>query len=403
MTRTESKPEGAVAAIAAILDRAVAGGEILGAVVSVDRGGDVRTLTAGTRDRVAGEPMRPDTLFRTASITKPVTAAAVMALVEEGVLALDAPVDRWLPELADRRVLRSLSGPVDDTVPARRPITVRDLLACTMGLGAIWGDPDAVPLVRRIAAAGLDPSAGPFPGSADDYVRALATLPLAAHPGERWLYHTGLDVAGVLVARATGRSFGAVLRERILDPVGMGDTGFRVDPAARDRVATCYRRDASGTLVPVDAGYGADPVTSTGMEAGGGGLVSTAPDMGAFMRMLLDRGVARGRRVLAAESVAAMTTDQIPADVKAVSPFFPDFWATNGWGLGIGIVVAPDRVSPVPGRFGWWGGTGTAAFADPATDTVVVVMTQRMMAAADDARLSAEILTAAFRNAGATP
>lgn len=385
------------ARIAGALDAEVAAGAVPGLVALVARGEAVHVHVAGVRDLATGAPMRRDTIFAVASIGKPLTAAAALALVEDGVLGLDEPVDRWLPELANRRVLRSLESPLDDTLPATRPITLRDLLTMRMGLGAVFADPATSPLLRRMAELELAPGPRLFGHGPDEFMRRLGTLPLVHQPGERWLYHTGLDVAGVLIARATGMSLGAFQKKRLFEPLGMADTGFFVPPEKAARLATVYARDrATGRLAVWNPASGASFAELPAFEAGGGGHVSTVDDFLAFGRMLLGHGTVRGRRILSEASVAAMLTDQITPAQKSASPFFRGFWDSHGWGLGIGLVTAPDAISPTPGRFGWWGGFGTTFWCDPATGTVALLFTQRMMGGPDDAAISNDFLRRAF-------
>jgi CubicO group peptidase (beta-lactamase class C family) len=211
--------------------------------------------------------MTRDTGFAVASAGKLLIAVSVLQLVEDSVLHLDAPVDRWLPELRDRRVLRHPGAALDDTVLARRAITARDLLTCRMGLGAVLADPADAPILRRMAELELAPGPKLFGHGPDEFMRRLGSLPLLHQPGERWLYHTGLDVAGVLIARASGMSLEAFQRERILAPLGIADTGFTA-PAAR--LATCYRREGARLVVHNSAsGPGFDEAPR--FEAGGGG------------------------------------------------------------------------------------------------------------------------------------
>jgi CubicO group peptidase (beta-lactamase class C family) len=395
--RAAAAPGVDVAAVAAALDAEVAAGAVPGLVALVARGEAVHVHVAGVQSLETGAPMRRDTIFAVASIGKPLTAAAALLLVEDGVLGLDEPVDRWLPELANRRVLRSLESPLDDTVPATRPITLRDLLTMRMGLGAVFADPATSPLLRRMAELELAPGPRLFGHGPDEFMRRLGTLPLVHQPGERWLYHTGLDVAGVLVARAAGMSLGAFQRKRLFEPLGMADTGFSVPPDKADRLATVYARDrASGRLAVWNPASGASFAEPPAFEAGGGGHLSTVDDFLAFGRMLLGRGTVRGRRILSEASVAAMLTDQVTPAQKSASPFFPGFWDSHGWGLGIGLVTALDAISPLPGRFGWWGGFGTSFWCDPATGTVALLFTQRMMGGPDDAAMSNDFLRLAL-------
>ena len=248
---------------------------------------------------------RPDTIFRISSMTKPITAAAAMLLVDDGRMRLDEPIDRLLPELAGRRVLRRLDGPLDDTVPATRPISLRDLLTFTMGFGLVFGPPDRYPIVAATNELELgqglpSPATPPKP---DEWIRRLGTLPLMHQPGERWMYNTGSDVLGVLIARAAGQPFETFLHDRIFDPLGMRDTAFSVAAEKQDRFVTSYLTGASG-LVPYD-----DPSTGQwsrppAFPSGAAGLVSTAHDYLAFAEMLGAKGEHRGTRILSSAQYA---------------------------------------------------------------------------------------------------
>jgi CubicO group peptidase (beta-lactamase class C family) len=382
----------------AALDAHVASGAVPGLVALVAQGNAVHVHVAGVKDIDIAAPMTRDTVFAVASIGKPITAAAALMLVEDGVLELDGPVKRWLPELAAARVIRSLDSDLDDTVQAERPITLRDLLTMRFGLGAVFADPAGSPLLQRMAELEVAPGPKLFGHSADEFMRRIGSLPLVHQPGERWLYHTGLDVAGVLIARASGMSLGEFQRTRIFEPLGMADTGFH---APAERLATCYWRDPeTGKLDVWNPASGSSFGEPPPFEAGGGGHVSTVDDFLAFGRMLLGKGEYRGKRILSAQSVETMLADQITPAQKAASPFFPGFWDTHGWGLGIAVVTAPDEISPVPGRFGWWGGFGTTFYADPHSDTVALLFSQRMMSSADDTAMSDEFLRLAFKQDG---
>ena len=241
--------------------------------------------------------MTRDTIFRIASMTKPVTAVAALILVEECVLRLDEPVDPFLPELANRRVLARLDAPLDDTVPARRPITLRDLLTFRAGFGFIMARAGQYPIQKALAEAGLAPGPQLPTLSPDEWLRRLGALPLVHQPGEKWLYHTAADVLGVLIARASGRSFEAFLRERIFEPLGMNDTGFSVPVEKLARLASAYARNpATGALEIFDGARDSRFARPPLFPSGGGGLVSTADDYLAFCRMLLDRGAHRRGR-----------------------------------------------------------------------------------------------------------
>lgn len=349
-----------------------------GVVTLVGRGEEVHVDAVGVQDLASGTPMRRDTIFRLASIGKPITAAAAMILVEDGKLGLDDPVDPFLPELADRRVLRTLESPLDDTVPARRPITLRDLLTLRAGIGAVMVFPPKYPIQMAMQEAGVAPSGDLFREPPDEFVKRIGSLPLVHQPGDVWLYHTGMDIAGVLVARASGKSLGDFMAERIFEPLGMKDTAFFVPDAKLGRLATLYRVDEAGKPVVMDAARGGLFSRPPAFESGGGGQVSTVDDYHAFGRMLLGKGFYKGKRILSERSVAEMIADQITPEQKANSPFFPHFWDNRGWGLGLSIIKDPADPA-APGRFGWDGGYGTSAYCDPALDFVGILMTQQLM------------------------
>lgn len=370
----------------AAAERPVADGLVPGLVALVAAGSSVHVEAVGLRS-FDGPPMTRDTIFRIASMTKPVTAAAVMALVDDGLIGLDEPIDRLLPEMRDQRVMRDPAGPLTDTVPARRPVTTRDLLTFTFGFGiavdmffaaAPWPVVVAADEMRLGAFGPPDPENQPDP---DAWIAAFGSLPLIAQPGERWLYNTGAAVLGVLVARAAGQSFGEVLRSRVLGPLGMSDTAFcAADPG---RMATAYRAGESGLEVwdAPDGLYSRPPA----FEDGAGGLVSTADDMLSFARMFLRNG----DPVLPADSVRAMTTDQLSAAQKARGGLGPDFFAGQSWGF---CQAVQDN-----GAFGWDGGFGTTWLVDPVRDLVVIVLTQRMFERAGTPEVHRVIQEAAYR------
>ncbi len=373
----------------------VARGEVAGLVALVARRDAVHVTAIGVQDSASGAPMRRDTIFRIASMTKPVTAAAVMMLVEESRIGLDDPVDRWLPELASRRVLRRIESPLDDTVPAARPITLRDLLTFRFGLGAVMAKPGTYPIQAAMAELGVAPGPEQVAAAPDDYMRRIGRLPLMHQPGEKWLYHTGADILGVLIARIAGMRLADFLRERIFAPLGMRDTGFSVPDAAIGRLAACYARDPkSGALTVWDEARGgryARPPVFPSL------LVSTADDFLAFARMLLQHGRHTDVRILAGPSVELMMTDHITPEQKAASPFFPGFWDTKGWGFGGAVVTRRDPTGANPGSYGWAGGFGTSFIVDPAAEMVAILLVQRLMRSPDDSALNEEFLSLAYQ------
>ena len=359
--------------------RHVESGLLPGAVALVRRGGAEHVETIGNMTFGSdAAPMRRDTIFRLASMTKPVTAVAAMILIEECKLRLDDPIEHWLPELQGRRVLRTITGPLDDAVPAKRSITVRDLLTFRSGYGEIaFISPDC-PLQKAMIGAGLPLATWPVTGSADAFMKRLSALPLAHQPGERWLYHMGAEIVGVLISRVAGKPLSAFLQERILQPLSMNDTAFFVPEGKLHRLPACYGRDYStGEVVMLHEAAGGFFAHAPEFESGGGGLVSTVDDMAVFGEMMLNGGIYAGTRILSRPSVELMTIDHLTPQQKAVSPFFENFWDNLGWGLGMGVVTQRNYVGAGPGRFGWDGAFGTSWHVDPRENLVGVFMTQR--------------------------
>jgi CubicO group peptidase (beta-lactamase class C family) len=375
-----------------VLSRHLDAGFVPGAVAVTARRGEVHIEAMGNL-AFAGEgartPMAADTICRTGSMTKPIVAACAMTLVEDCTIRLDDPVNELLPELADMTVLADPNGPLEQTVPAERAITVRDLLTFTLGTGVVPAEPGTVPISDALAAlAPLESgeSAGDPEPAADAWIRRLGALPLVFQPGERWMYHTAANVTGVLIARATGMSFGDALRERICEPLGLKDTAFSVSGENISRLSTAYERDdATGETVVEDGpdGYWSRPPA---FEDGGGGLVSTADDYLAFASALLAGGARNGERVLSRPSVTLMTTDHLTPAQKAVSGFRPGYFDDIGWGFGMSVRtrrahLGPWSVSYPPlasvGSYGWPGIYGTGWYNDPAEDLITILMIQR--------------------------
>lgn len=350
-------------------------GDVAGLVLLVGRRDEVHVAHFGVQDLETQAPMRRDTIMRIASMTKPILATAALMLVEETRIRLDDHVDHWLPELKHRRVLRSPESPLDDTVPAHRPITLRDLLTLRMGLGAIMDGPGDWPIEEAIAASGIDPGFQPHTLSPDAWMARLGELPLLSHPGERWMYHMPYDVLAVLLERVTGGPLEDFLTERIFDPLGMTDTRYSVPASKLGRLASVYAHgSADEPLVLTDSGrdgvFAKPPVFPSE-------VVSTVDDYLAFGRMLLNGGRAGSHRLLARPTVELMMTDHITPEQKAVSPFFPGFWDASGWGMGLSMVTRRTAIGLVPGCVGWSGGFGTCWFADPREELNAVLLVQR--------------------------
>jgi CubicO group peptidase (beta-lactamase class C family) len=355
-----------------LLEAHVADGAVPGAVALLARGEQVEVQAVGAAAVGGASPMARDSIFRIASITKPITAAAVMMLVDDGRVRLEDPVERWLPELAARVVVRTPASPVDDVVPAIRPITVLDLLTSRAGYG--WPSDFSLPeveLLFDVQADGREVQLRPDP---DQWLARLSGIPLLYQPGEAWLYDTCSDLQGILVARASGQSLPEFLAERLFEPLGMADTGFEVPAAKRDRLTSSYRPVEGGLeLADVHDGQFTHPPA---FPSGSGGLASTADDWLRFGRLLLGGGTLDGRRLLAPESVRQMTTNHLTAARRAVGALF-----LEGQGWGFGGSVDDTAIDPwnVPGRYGWVGGTGTTAHIVPATGTVAILLTQVAM------------------------
>ena len=348
-----------------LLEVHVRDGAVPGAVALLARGEQVEVQAVGAAAIGGAAPMARDSIFRIASITKPITAAALMLLVDDGVVALDDPVERWLPELAARVVVRTPESPVDDVVPAVRPITVLDLLTSRAGYG--WPSDFSLPAVERLFDV-----AKPDP---DAWLAQLSRVPLLYQPGEAWLYDTCSNLQGVLVERASGRSLPDFFAERLFEPLGMADTGFVVPAAKRERLTSAYRPDGAGGLEPADAPDG-ELRRPPAFAEGSGGLVSTVDDWHRFARMLLGGGTFDGRRLLSAESVRQMTTNHLTAAQREIGALFLE---GQGWGFGGSVDDEPIDPWNVPGRYGWVGGTGTTAHITPSTGTVAILLTQVSM------------------------
>jgi CubicO group peptidase (beta-lactamase class C family) len=375
-------------------------GEVPGLVTLVARRGEGHVDAIGAMAAGTEEPMRRDTIFRISSMTKPVTAVAAMILIEECAIRLDEPVNRLLPELADRRVLKRPDADLDDTVPAHRPITVRDLLTFTMGLGIVAAAPGTVPIADALSELELgqgmpSPQTPPAP---EIWIRRLGSLPLMYQPGERWMYNTGSDILGVLIERAAGQPFETFLKERIFGPLGMADTGFIVPWDHTWRLATSYVIDpGSGAAVIYDEPGDGQWSRLPSFPSGGGGLVSTADDFLAFADMLRGKGVSRGERILSRPSVEFMTSDQLTPEQKAASGLVPGFFRVHGWGFGVAVVTERTEVAKSVGTYGWDGGMGTSWYNDPAEDLTMILMTQQAWASPIPPRLFQDFWTATYQ------
>ena len=347
------------------LVRHVEAGTVPGGVAL--RGGHNPEVVAAGVASIGGDLMREDAIMRVQSMTKAITSAAALRLVEAGRIGLDQSLERWLPELADRRVLTSPAAPLDDTVPAHRPITLRHLLTMGSGYGMEFGDS---PLREAIAHNGTEAGPDPVTLGADEWLARLAELPLAFQPGEGWRYHHSFAVLGILLARLTGRPLGEHLADDLFDPLGMPDTAFWVPKEKLDRLPAAYRHGEGGLVEtePARGGFYAGPPP---FDVSHGELVSTVRDYHRFLRAMVERERVDGASVISEVHLRQMTSDQVPAENKTPDSFFPGFWDGTGWGFGVGVETGGQR----RGRCGWSGGQGTNFYVDP-DGTVGILLTQ---------------------------
>lgn len=351
-------------------------GKYPGILALVWRAGEIVACeTVGTYDIVRQSPIRRDTIFRLASMSKPITSVAALILVQEGRINLADPIRRWLPEAEDLVVLRTPQSEIDDVVPVERPPTIFDLMTHTSGLA--WTKGPDLPVTRAmVEAAGMTPF---VPHDPDTLVRRVCRVPLIRQPGSGWNYGLSTDLLGVIIARAGNSSLPEFLRKRVLDPLGMVDTGFWVPPEKLDRLSVAYDLDAQGQLVVQDAArtgfWAREPI----FPSGGGGLVSTADDYLAFATMLLNNGRVGQEAILTEESVKLMTSNRLrPEQLRAFDPRV-DFLQGQGFGLGVSITLLERDNRRRPGSFSWPGGYGTTWFADRQQELVALWMTQRWL------------------------
>jgi len=383
-------------AVSGILEGHLKAGYMAGAVALIARGDAAELVVVGDKAKERTDPLRNDSIFRISSMTKPITAAVTMMLIEEGRLHLDEPVDRWLPELARRRVLKTISSPLDDTVWAKRAITVEDLLTFRCGTGILLAPADTYPIQRQIAALELPGFGPPDPASRlspDEWLRRLGTLPLMAQPGEAWLYNTGSAILGVLLERVSGLSFPDLLRRRLFEPLDMKDTGFFVPEGKRNRLVSAYRLDA-GRLERYDSPDKSAWTSAPAFPDGGAGLVSTVYDYLAFSRLVLGGGRFAGRHLLSEASAAAMTRDHLTAEQRSRGEAI--LGGGRGWGYGTSVVVQKTAAGVPPRAFGWNGGLGTTWVADPQSGTTAILLTQTMFTSPEVPAIHQEFWHAVF-------
>ena len=330
-------------------------GDVPGVVALVDRG-TPETIAVGCT-AVGGVPLLGDEIFRIQSMTKAVEAVAALRLVEAGRLHLDKGLVEWLPELANRQVLRSPDADLDDATPAVRPITLRHLLTCSSGYGIAM---EESPLQGVMTEQGINGGGEPPTIGADEWLGRLASLPLTFQPGEGWRYHHSFGILGVLLSRVAGQPLGDFLAAEILEPLGMEDTGFWVPNEKLSRLPAADRHGGNGLIEiePTNAGFYAGPPP---FDVSHEEMVSTASDYRRFLSLLTNEGVVKGRRLLSSHHVQMMTTDQVPEVNKTADSFFPGFWDGTGWGCGVAVQTSGAH----RGRYGWSGGLGTDFFVEP--------------------------------------
>jgi CubicO group peptidase (beta-lactamase class C family) len=384
-------------ALEAVLAGHVARGSLPGLVALVASGDDVHVAAIGHQAFGDDKPIGRDAIFRIASISKPIAGVAAMLLIEDGAMALDDPVGRWLPELAEPRVLRTLESSLDDTVPAQRPITVEDVLSFHLGFGSIMSG-GAYPIQRAENELDLKTLGPPWPPpdlTPDEWIARLGGLPLLDQPGTRWRYNTGATVAGILIERVTGAPLAEVMRERVFEPLGMADTGFYVPADQIGRLTTFYAPGEDGELHVVDrpGGWWSAPPK---LPDAAGSLVSTADDLWAFAAML----AAGGGDLLSAESVRLMTLDRMTAQERAENRVFVG--DHGGWGLMMAVPSAAGSPGSagIPGGYGWDGGSGTSWRTDATVGLTGILLTQRQVTSPEPTEIATDFWTAAYAAIG---
>ena len=354
-------------------------GRLPGALTLVARRGEVAHLgVLGAADIARGTPLEADGLFRIYSMTKPLTSVAFMMLVEQGAVALDDPVEKFIPSWRDLGVFVAGAPPLFQTRRPARPMLIVDLLRHTAGL--TYGFQARTNVDAAYRKAGIGEVNCKL--SLDAMIGELAKLPLDFSPGEAWNYSVSTDVLGYLIQVISGTPFQDFLRTRLIEPLGMIDTDFHVAADKASRLAACYGRGADGAMAlnddPATSGYLAPPA----FYSGGGGLVSTAADYLKFCQMLLNGGSANGTRFLGRKTLGLMTVNHLPGgrDLTQMSRslFSEETNAGVGFGLGFAVVVDPARtlLAGSAGQYYWGGAASTAFWIDPAEDLIVVFMAQ---------------------------
>jgi CubicO group peptidase (beta-lactamase class C family) len=369
-----------------VLSKIVENGELAGAATLISRGESVRVACAGVRDLENRLPVERDTIFRIASMSKPVTSTVALMLYDEGRFGLDDPITRFAPEIKEMRVLRSAEGSLEDSCAAERPVTFKDLL--THCAGFTYADFHRGPIGKAYTEAlggSMDNELTP-----DVWVERLAQLPLIDQPGAGFHYGHSTDLLGFLVARMEGAPLGDVLQRRIFGPLGMKDTGFSVPLEKRIRRAGACGFDAEGRLTALQGVPGGHALAERpeGMSfvSGGQGLWSTLDDYLAFARMFVNEGTVEGVQLLRLETLRMMASNQLTASQRASSRMFgrPLFAEGHGYGFGVAVVTDPEKADPMRcgggvGAVGWPGAYGGWWQADPIDGSVMIFLAHNMV------------------------
>ena len=360
------------------LQGVVDAGDLSGFVTLIWRKGEVVQLnTLGQRDIAGGKPMTRDTLFRIASMTKPITSVATLMLMEEGKLKLDDPITKWLPEFKAMKVMKDATGPVDEVYDAPRVITIEDLMTHRSGLA--YGFTSIGPIAHAYEAALGSPLINPL--GPDAWISKLAELPLLYPPGERFHYSHATDLLGYLIARVEGTTLFELLHKKIFAPLGMVDTDFWCPPNKRERMACLYRINPATDVIE-DVSF---PHTDArpAFTGGGGGLISTLDDYLTFARLMLGKGELNGVRLIQPQTFDLMVANRLTAAQREIPFMGIPFWLGQGFGLGVSVITDPEKQAWMgagsTGAFGWPGAFGTWWQADPEEDMVMIYLVQNSM------------------------
>jgi CubicO group peptidase (beta-lactamase class C family) len=374
---------------------AVAAGEVAGAAAAVTTRRTVRMECFGFHNQAERTPVEIDTIFRLGSTAKCMFTAAALSILADHSINLDRGIGEWLPEMAVPRVLRTPTAEIDDTVPAGRQITIRDVLTYQLGIGMYLRQGDT-PIFRAMMAAGVSPSPNPVPFGADEFISRLGSLPLAHQPGETFMYHLADDVLRILITRITGQPLQEILAERVFEPLSMFDTGISVPHSKLHRFSTGYLpQTAPGAPLEVadaaDGHYAKDPIFPNH-------LMSTIDDFRKFAQMLLGEGTFGGRNILKPESVALMMTDHLTAAQKERSPAPEGWWEQRGWGMGASVYAQSVPGGPNAGSYSWFGGDGPHYLIDKKRGSAIILMISRAVRSQSGTQLGYEFELEAYRN-----